>query len=150
MIHSSAIPKILLLIYFKFFLTLALHDIKFIEEPVDSYVTKKSPAILKCKIENASTGYFKCNDQWSQDPALSKIVQIGNKQILTVEQKITKELYDEFINQQNKKDTLGSVDFWCSCHGWLNSVEDKIVSRKAKVKLACKSLYDVNIACSII
>ena len=60
----------------------SLDELKFYEEPANTYLTKTTPAILKCKIENARTGFFKCNDQWSQDPINSKIVQVNQLDIL--------------------------------------------------------------------
>ena len=50
--------------------------LRFYEEPVDTFLTKSQPAILRCKIENARTGFFKCNDQWSPEPATSRIIQV--------------------------------------------------------------------------
>jgi hypothetical protein len=52
-------------------------SLAFYEQPSDTYLTKSSPAILKCKIENARTGFFKCNNEWSQEPINSKIVQVN-------------------------------------------------------------------------
>jgi netrin receptor unc-5 len=110
-------------------------ELKFYEEPTTTYLTKNTPAILKCKIENARTGFFKCNDKWSQDGPnySSKIIQIGNKQILYVEQAITKSQLDEY-----KKSTSYSNqnEFWCTCQGWLNNADDTLISQKAFVKLA--------------
>lgn len=56
--------------------SLANNELKFTEEPSTTFLTKTTPAILRCKIENARTGFFKCNDQWSQDPVNSKIIQV--------------------------------------------------------------------------
>jgi hypothetical protein len=107
-------------------------DLQFYDEPSDVYLTKNQPAILKCKIENARTGFFKCNNQWSQEHSNSKMIQIGNRQILTIELALTKSQLDEY------RKSHAQSSFWCTCQGWLNSADDTIISRKAYVKQACK------------
>lgn len=116
------------------------NSLEFYQEPSDTYVTKNSPAILKCKIENARTGFFKCNDRWSQEPSNSKIIQIGNKQILSIEHAITKSQLDDYKKNLLSADSYLLPEFWCTCQGWLNSADDTIISRKAYVKLACECL----------
>ena len=54
--------------------------LSFYEEPHDIYyVSATSPAILKCQIENARTGFFKCNGKWSSydSSSNSNIVQVN-------------------------------------------------------------------------
>ena len=53
------------------------NELRFVEEPTDTYLTKSIPAVLKCKIENARTGFFKCNNQWSQDQTNTKTIQVN-------------------------------------------------------------------------
>jgi hypothetical protein len=55
------------------------NELRFYEEPTDAYVTRTQPAILKCKIENARSGFFKCNDHWTQHPTSSRIIQVSLK-----------------------------------------------------------------------
>lgn len=101
-------------------------DLKFFEEPLDTYFISNSPVVtLKCKLENARTGFFKCNDKWMELESTSKIIQVGNKKILTIELDITQE--------QIEKDS--SSLYWCQCQGWSNN-GDTIISRKALVKKA--------------
>lgn len=104
----------------------------FAEEPTDTYLTENTSAILKCRIENARGGLFKCNNQWSQEPVTTNHVQIGNKQLLLIEHGITRVQLSEFESKNPGE------RFWCTCHGWMDSAEDTIISRKAYVKLACK------------
>lgn len=124
----------------------------FYEEPTDTYLTKSAPATLKCKIENARTIFFKCNEKWSkkegddegeEDTATfkSKLVQIGNKQILTTEMTVTSAQLDEYTKTILSKDSDLIPEFWCTCHGWVNSVDDMVISRKAFIKLACMYIF---------
>ena len=115
----------------------------FYEEPGDTYLTKNAPAILKCKIENARTIFFKCNEQWSQEPSNGKLIQIGNKQILSIELAITRSQLDDYKKSLISADSYLIPEFWCTCQGWLNSADDTIISRKAYVKLACKFCFSI-------
>ena len=129
---------ILLTCFLCYFKMVSMNTLSFYEEPSDTYLTKQSPAILTCKIENARTIFFKCNDQWSQEPSNSKIIQIGNKQILTIELAITRSQLEDYKKNLISGDSYLIPEFWCTCQGWLNSADDTIISRKAYVKLACK------------
>ena len=111
----------------------------FFEEPSDTYLSKKSPAVLKCKIENARNIFFKCNEQWFQEEATnSKLIQIGNKQVLTAEMAITRSQLEDYKKAILKTNSDLIPEFWCTCQGWLNSADDTIISRKAFIKIACK------------
>ncbi len=53
-------------------------NLKFYEEPEDTYLIKNIPKTLKCKIENARTGFFKCNNEWIQEDLISsKTIQVS-------------------------------------------------------------------------
>jgi hypothetical protein len=121
-------------------------NIGFYEEPSDTYLTQNAQAILKCKIENARKIFFKCNEKWSpedegeeEDDASTrtKLVQIGNKQILTTEMSISSAQMEEYTKTILTKDSDLIPEFWCTCQGWHNSADDAITSRKAFIKLAC-------------
>lgn len=141
-------------------------QMRFYEEPSDAYLAKNQPAILRCKIENARAGFFRCNDNSSPESATSRIIQIGNKQILTIDQVVTRAQIEEFNKKQNSKSSTSrsttifddqqqqqqsavmdeisdeenptGVSYWCVCQGWQHSSDETIISRRAHVKLACK------------
>lgn len=110
--------------------------LSFYEEPEDSFLTKDQPAVLKCKIENARSGFFKCNDHWSPDSTNSRVIQIGNKQMLTLELTISKNQLDEYRKLSIYSDSESIPPFWCVCLGWLN--DESITSKKIFIKSACK------------
>jgi hypothetical protein len=140
---------------------LLLTDVKssknfgFYEEPSDTYITQNAQAILKCKIENARKIFFKCNEKWSLEEeeevekeglrrrveedasTKTKLVQIGNKQILTTEMSISSAQMEEYTKTILTKDSDLIPEFWCTCQGWQNNADDMIISRKAFIKLAC-------------
>lgn len=126
-------------------------NLAFYEMPSDSYLTKSVPAVLKCKIENARAIFFKCNEKWSQEEDIkameedetfnSKVVQIGNKQILTTELTVTSAQLNEYKKTILSKDSDLIPEFWCTCQGWLNGADDTVISRKAFIKLACMCIY---------
>ncbi len=101
------------------------NKLAFIEQPSDTYLTASQPAILKCKIQNARSGFFNCNVPSPQDALTTNMIQIGNKQLLLIEYTVTQA-------QLSQTDTLS-----CTCQGWLTSADDdSITSRRAVVKRA--------------
>lgn len=110
--------------------------LSFYEKPEDSFLTKDQPAVLKCKIENAKSGFFKCNDHWSPDSTNSRLIQIGNKQLLTLELTISYNQLEEFKKLSIYSNSESIPSFWCVCLGWLN--DESITSDKIFIKPACK------------
>jgi netrin receptor unc-5 len=99
-------------------------ELKFFEEPTDTYFNANLPMLtLKCKLENARTGFFKCNDKWMPSESTSKTIQVGNKKILAIELDITRE--------QVSHDS----SYWCQCQGWSTN-GNTVLSRKALVRKA--------------
>ncbi|CAF0868178.1 unnamed protein product, partial [Brachionus calyciflorus] len=103
----------------------------FFEEPVNSYLTPNQPALLKCKIENSFNAFFNCNNTPLEESNYSRIIQIENKKILSLEQNITWSQIKKFLNSSNTSQSV-----WCECHAILETSDKVIISKKAEVKVA--------------
>jgi hypothetical protein len=71
------------------------------------------------------------------EPDSTKILQIGNKQILTIEHQITIDSYIQNSNELKKQINNDEPNkFWCQCQGWLDTAEKTILSERVEIKLA--------------
>ncbi len=93
----------------------------FYEQPQAVYYASSStPAHLKCQLENARTGFFKCNKDSTRSSSSSSFVQIGNRQLLVIEQVVAAEEL--------------TTDYWCVCQG--SSGDETLTSGRVDVRLA--------------
>ena len=102
----------------------------FIKEPVDAYVIKGKPAVLKCYSTGAQKSYFTCNGEAMAQTALHSERDFVDKQ-----GQVVKEVTLE-VGRDQVEEVFGN--FYCHCEAW--SSKGKTTSRKVTVETACKSI----------
>jgi len=105
----------------------------FLTEPVNSFVVKNKPAILRCKAAHALQIYFRCNNVRAEDSQQQDFVDphTGTR-IVDCELNVTRDHIEEYF---------GKDKFKCECIAWSGS--GQIKSQPATIDVACEYINKI-------
>ncbi|TGZ50699.1 Netrin receptor UNC5B [Temnothorax longispinosus] len=112
----------------------------FLTEPVNSFVVKNKPAVLRCKAAHALQIYFRCNNVRAEDSQQQDFVDphTGTR-IVDCELNVTRDHIEEYF---------GKDKFKCECVAWSGS--GQIRSQPATIDVACEYTNKIILAYNIV